>query len=693
MLKYPEEVPQLPRSHFPSSLRSSSGSREGASEFDTSEGGGGGGEVDENGFFTSSRTTPSPSSSLAAEEDPSGRTPISPSLPELKRSFTVLSSARPRTRTGLNRLLVVAELIARKKGAVLAPTGPSASAEEFTVDRAGGDETELRGGGVGLSEKDWTALILFSASCLRTTRPEPDMKIALSLFSQYLALNPSTLSPPPPSPASSSPSAPSPSPSLRRLPPRRRASLRALYNALLHLCVRARMYELYERVLVRRRAAGFADDANVGDVAFVAEEVKREVARGGGVQRLWEVWSGGVRGVREVGRRRIGGGGEGGDERLWALWVWVLARQGRMEDAMRVYRAMRGGREIELGSLQPVEDEAQGGATELLSPSSASPTPSPSTSTPYLLTPPPLTDPLYTSLLQSFSHTGNLSSALLILRDLIRSSLPPSALSPNSRRRKHATVVHPMPHHFLPLFRAFATFGMRSTTGGGGGSVEKAAAGLERTMLRSRGGKDGSLGASRAVSRSTAPLASLVRFGSPYSSSDTASGVGNPFTLPALDSLLDSFLSLSAPPSSLRPSLPFMGQRTAPTPQTLWWVLFAFEKLSGGDEEVVVGVWKRLEEKFGGGGRVGGGEGEGWTGWRPGKRVRELVQKCVSGSRSLSSLAPVLLPLFLPFRSLVIRANADAFSRPADTLTSGRRCGGGGRSSTSDGEGRKRNAV
>jgi len=376
------------------------------------------------------------------------------------------------------------------------------------------------------------------------------------------------------------------------------------------------MYELYDVVCTRRREAGFTEEHLVGDAAYTAEELKREAQRGARLERLWEIWEGGIRRAGERDKRKeLAPREKERNGRLWALWVWVLAKQGKTDEAMKVYKAMRNGREVDLASFRPADEQAN-----LISPSSAV-TPS----APYLLTPPPLTDALYTALLQPLAFYGQLPQALRILRDLILTT----ASLPASRPRKYATKVHAMPHHFLPLFRAFATFGARG--GGSGGGV--ATGGLTRTLLRSYGGRHSTLGASHAVARSASPLASLTR--STLANNDLPTD--NPFTYAALSALFDSFLHLRAPPSSLHPSLPFAGQRTAPHPQLLFWILFAFQKLSGGDPEVSVEVWRRLEEKFGG----EEARGRGWTGWRPGGRVKKMVDGCVCFSRVLSiSLTP-----------------------------------------------------
>ncbi|BGP16329.1 hypothetical protein JCM10213v2_004331 [Rhodosporidiobolus nylandii] len=519
VLKYPEEVPQLPYSFFPSSTRAPE--------------------------MPAGYDEPDPS----AEPDSTGRTPIPLSIPELQRAFTVFATARPRTRNSLNRLLVVAELLARKKGAALSSPlddDRGADGEEAAVQK-------LRGGGAGLGAKQWSQLMLFAGRGLRSTT-QSDVQGALGLFSQYLQQHESQQ---------------------RRRGRRARGrpdvlwaeaasneKQRKLFNTLLHLARRARMWELFEQIRGRMRDTGIEPDA-----ATRVEEMMKEEASGASVETLWRVFQEGLEEERSEDGRPA--------RAMWSAFVWVLGKRGLLEDAMRVYQAMRAGKEVPLASLQPAMDDALSSST--------------ATS---VVRPPPPGDRIFTSLIQACAYQGDLPSALRIVRDVAASRSSPSApATPLSIR------------HFLPLFRAFAVFGASPSPSG---------IGINRTLLSGRGIS------AHAASRSTSPLAVLSSGSSPSLPSRTTSDE-NPFTLSALYSLFESYLALPPPSPSSLPSLPFSGARTAPSAKDVYWILFAFDKLSGGESDAVLEVWDLLEARFGGSGA------DGWRGWWQDKRLKRLV--------------------------------------------------------------------
>ncbi|GAA5960783.1 hypothetical protein JCM21900_006871 [Sporobolomyces salmonicolor] len=545
ILRYPEEVPDLPRSHFPSSTRSPRVDSDDPSSLPPCTG----------AFDPSFPARPS-----ALEEpdgDPIGRRKIDLSLPELKRAFTIFSSSRPRTRTGLHRLLILAELLARR-------SRNRDAQMTFGLDVGGeGAGTELRGGGIGLKDKDWTQLILFVGANLRTTRPDPDAKSAVGLFSQReeqarkLGRRTSGGTDGQPGDGQSE-------------------TTTRLYNALLHVAGRARMWELFEQVLQRMEETGVESDA-----ATFVERMTKDVERGAPVNAVWRVFEEGLRSMLARG----GNGAEREAEGLWAALMWVLAKKGRMDEAMRIYDAMRSGKETNLEDLRPASVAHSTSPVDL----AYSPSPAPISPDLTVRLPPP-DERIYSALVQSFSHRGDLRAALHILKDMLS---PASRASPS-------TVV-PQPQHFHHLFRAFVLYGEAPYR------PKQHGLDLDYTVLS---GARARAKTTKASERSALAVLGTRPGKEPASASD--------FTLSALSTLFTAFLDLSPPPPALIPTLPFYGARTAPAPKTLFFALKAFEKLTGGDSEVVVEVWERLERKF-------ELEEEGWTGWRPGRRVERLV--------------------------------------------------------------------
>ncbi|TNY17386.1 Serine/arginine repetitive matrix 2, isoform CRA a [Rhodotorula diobovata] len=593
VLRYPDDIPSLPHSHFPSSTRAPLPPSY-ALDADTSTPG-------SSGFFTAARLdgtggTPAAGSATGEPTDASGRRKIALTLPELRRAFAVFASSRPRTRTGLHRLLVVAELIAQQQP----PLGALGEPHTGAGADAGTGLHQLRGGGAGLRDQDWRALLLFVGASMRASRPAHEVKHALDLFSHWLKLQREACS----SSSGSSSSEPMPTRGRRRRGDAGSSSSsggssegqrQRMFNAVLFVAGRAHMWELFEQVLRR-----MAEEGVVPDGATVVELMRKEDRRGAPVAAAWRIFEDAL-------AARVGARGEGleeeqeGADALWAAMAWVLARRGLLDDAMRLYEAMRAGERVPLDSLRPTQelDPLDGGL------GAPPPPPSSSSSRPGLVVQPPkLTDRVYSSLLKAFAYRGDLSGALRILRDV---STDP------------ASGVPPAVHHFVPLFHAFAHHGV-APFGAGARAYDVNPTTLRGTHLRAY-----------AVRRDASPLAALTRTRTPTrraaaggggtdsSSGGSAGGATNPFTLDALSSLLSTFLSLPAPSSASHPALPFSGARTAPSSKDLWWVLFAFDKLSGGDSELVVDVYDALERKF-------RDEAGGWTGWREDKRTPRLVR-------------------------------------------------------------------
>ncbi|GAA5937529.1 hypothetical protein JCM3775_001258 [Rhodotorula graminis] len=555
VLRYPDDLPSLPHSHFPSSARAPPSPSHPHDDRPT-----------DSGFFTASRVA-APPSATAEPVDAAGRRKVVLTLPELRRAFAVFASARPRTRTGLHRLLVVAELIAQQApgGAATSSSSAAAAGGPGVVD---GDEPDvgleqLRGGGAGLRDKDWRALLLFVGASMRAPRHAHEVKDALDLFSYWLKLH---------GPGSASSSA-----TRGRRPTRRgerdvgdEAQQQRMYNAVLFVAGRAKMWELFEQVLRRMGDAGLEPD-----LATVVEMMRKEDRRGAPAAAAWRTFEDAL---------ASRAAGEGVDA-LWAAMAWVLARRGLLEDAMRLYEAMQAGVPVALDSLRPRQE---------LDPLDAAASPPSSTRPGLVVQPPELNDRVCTALLKAFAYRGDLAGALRIVRDL--------GVNPHGG-------VSPSVHHFAPLYHAFAHHGVAPfSSAGGGASFDVNPTTLRGEHLRAH-----------ALRRDASPLAALSRSRAPRSAVDASGGAGaNPFTLDALDTVLATFLALPAPSSTTHPTLPFLGSRTAPSSKDLWWVLFAFDKLSGGDSELVVAVHDALERKF-------RDERAGWTGFREDKRTARLV--------------------------------------------------------------------
>ncbi|GAA6061364.1 hypothetical protein JCM10212_005818 [Sporobolomyces blumeae] len=701
VLKYPDEVPDLPRSYFPSSTRAPiavSVHPSGPSPSTTTT------------TDTFDRSFPRPtrpsSSSLdrALTDDPRGlldgggdRTRIRLSHVELKRAFEIFASQRPRTRNGLNRLLVVTEVMARQRddhdvvrtatsttgtrdersnvstaedddgvsierGSAQGPTGRHGRAEADAREWGPGTESEttLRGGGVGLSDRDWTQLMLFAGASLRSSRPDPDAQSVVALFQQredrvrriererdeverertaLVVVDDDFGGQDGSAPVEVEPRETSRSRLRMRSRSKPRRNETRLYNALLHVASRSRSWDLFDQVLERMRERGIADDA-----ATFVERVKREDKRAASVEGVWRVFEEGLRWAiaspkreGEADDRRGGeGGGQGGKRKrkearkvLWTVMLWVLARRGRLDDANKIYDAMKAQQTVALDDLRPAPDPARYSYSPLradpygfLDPLNPAVPPSNETDEAgrrrrlEVRLPKP-DHRVYSSLVQAFAHHGHLRSALLTLYDMVSAEYPAE------------------PHHFHHLFRAFVVHGQAELVPAGGAGA-KGGAGLDHATvsgLRTRRGT--------TEARGKSPLSVLA---DSSLNSNSSSSSETEFTLSALSSILSSFLALRPPPppppaSQRRPDVvvPFEGQRTAPSAKTLFWTLKAFEKLSRNDSDLVLDVWDRLERKFsvaqvgmfrrrrlGGGGGEGGGPA--WTGWKVDKRVSQMVK-------------------------------------------------------------------
>lgn len=507
---------------------------------------------------------PSQHSTTTRSSDPEDpHAPLEPrpriqvSVLELRRCFTVFASEQPRTRNGLQRLLVVAELLAQKA------RGPKLEGLSFRgVEGEHGASVELRGGGAGLREQDWRALILFVGGHLRAPRTSPEVENAFSLFSHFT-----------------------------RVQEQKRpaggnegdfVAETATYNALLHVATRARSWDLVDQVEMRMSALGI-----VADPQTMGVRMQKDHFRGTHIETIWAGFEQGV--------RRWGEGN--GMNRLWGMMLWVYAERGMLVEARKVYEAMRAGEEVDLASLRP-PDHLLREVDDLAS---------------HAVRPPAPDETIYARLIQAYAFRGDLYAALSILRDMVRPP-PPSASSTPTR----LTAYQPTMHIYTCLFRGFATHGHLPSS-----PLPDVSPHLLRGPTTSR--------ANARALRETS-FVPLTKLGSSSGGGSQAVGVGlgagggnSPWTLDTLHTLFTSFLALSPPPPPITPTLPFRGVRTAPSSKELYWLLLAFEVLSGDDSELVLRVWDEVEYKFKRSTKAR--QKQVWSGWRVDKRVAGMVAR------------------------------------------------------------------
>ena len=482
---------------------------------------------------------------------------------ELRKCFEVFAKERPRTRNGLNRLLIVIELIARRS------TRGEVAKEEETREGEGDRVERLRGGGRGLRDREWRDLVLFVGASMRRTRPDPDTKSVLSLFGQ------------------------------REEGRKRREEERVkngkkdkekvvvvvgreetkMYNALLHVAEKARMWELFDQIQGRMVEKGIAVDG-----ATFVSRIKREMSRGSSLEVVWRHFEEGLRWSMRENEEGVGKRARRESRKvLWNAWVWVLAKKGMVDECEEIYHAMKEGKTVNLERFKPPPSTTNYSYSPNSPFSSSPPSPFDMPSTPPLQVRLPSPDiRLYSSLIQSYSHHGHLKLALLKMFEMIHDSSLPAT-----------------PQHFHSLFKSFVQYASPSSSFSSDLLVDHASlTGINQHKLRS-----------------SSPLSTLLSLSS-QRTKPTSSTSSSEHTLSTLLTLYNSFLSLSPAPSS---SLPFSGARSAPSPKTIYFLLKAFERLLGkGKEEVLLEVYERVESKFGEGGK--------WRGWRMDKRIKGIVR-------------------------------------------------------------------
>ena len=548
-LQYPQTLPHLPLAFHPQSTRST-----------TDDG--------------------------STEHEP--RSPISLTIADLRRTFTIFAGARPRTREGLSRLLVVVELLAQHSATAPLPpaTQPTGSGRSQAVG-------QLRGGGAGLREQDWTALMLYAATAYRSPRATPEVDDAFGLFAQWEHKQANRVMG---------------SGGVVKIGQTKVRT--AMYNALLLASAKARGWALFE--LTEKRMA----EARVPiDVYTLGIKLEKQARRGGHIELIWSAFEAGLTWAARS-------DSEGGDDvaGLWNMMLWALVRRGALEEGMRLYQILQDHKPVGLRSVIAAT------RSELYSDS-----PSPMRSLLFepatdhqhaevIVTPPSPTIATYSMLIQAQAHHGNLRACLLLLRDLITISADQPSIT-NRLSRSRPIRLQPTAHMYGCLFRGFAVYCQPPAGHAAWAADPHLMAGKrERTNALSQ-------------AESARPLDALTRLGSGATArpngvaSEAQSDRANAWTLPALKALLRSFLALE--PSQAHPSeLPHEGARTAPSSREVFWLLLAVERLTGGDSRAVVDTFERVEDVFGLGKRYGDGR-EVWTGWR----IDKMAQRKVDGHR------------------------------------------------------------
>lgn len=463
VVQYPARVPQLPPAHRPSAERTQT-------------------EDDLEGPTTH-------------------RNPIQLSLRELRRTFSVLASSRPRTRTGLSRLLVVVELIAAQTSLQPLPPG-----ERQPPDPRALDLQNLRGGGIGLTNQNWYILIQFAALSYRSPRKTHEVATATSLFSQWKKLkDPKDTDPPEPS--------------------------AEMYNALLSVATRAKAWDLVDALMERMGMDKIKQDAYATSLRIRFSDKGRVHA-----QSVWEKFEEAFLNLTPSDRV------EKDFRPLWNAVIAALAEREQLEDAHRIYIAMRLGKRVALHHLRPSNVTA---------------------SSSFHVKPPVPDVATYESLIRAYTLKGDLERALTMFKDMA---------TPSVHRRLIAYL--PTPNTFAAFFRGFAMHGVPP--------LNHPSSSTDPHLHHGR------------LERSTSPSLGMLTPGQQRKLESTPSD--SPWTLTALKMMFRAFLCLK--PTALDSSLSYGGSRSAPSSRQLFWLILAFERLSGSDSRVVVEMWDTVVQVF-----------------------------------------------------------------------------------------------
>ncbi|GAA5965884.1 hypothetical protein JCM3765_006476 [Sporobolomyces pararoseus] len=532
----------LPRSHFPTSTRSSS---------------------------NTTNTTNEASGSIEL------------SLKELHELFTIFSKSRPRTRTGLHRLLILTELISRHQ-----PTSSLSSLSEPGVEVEEEEEqglitppttttsstSELKGKGKGLYPKEWQQLLSFVGKSIRSIEPDPEIKSVLSIYSQYQSTT-----------RLSSPS-------------RKKEETTRIYNTLLDLAQRSKMNELFDEILEKML---IIENNNIEpDGATFVIRMKREYDRGGDLLRIFK------QGLQWIDNQQVVAGKrskrllEENRKVLWNVLVTSLARRGKFELVEKIYTAMKNQQELEQ------EDEEFVGVGK-----------------------PPLPDfKLYSSLIQSYSHYGHFKKSLLIFYEMI-----------------DLGSFNPTPQHFHHFFRAFFRFGKSPSHSHSHSHDDEldwvSLRGIKYDLHHHHHrDKSSSSPLSTVLSQSSSSSSSSLSSSRPRTRNQHHETVveENDYNLKTFKTIFESFLSIQPPlpppgrgVGGVTEVSSFEGERSSPKPQTIFFLLKSLQKLGLNDPKNLLEIYQRVENKFTNKSSLlqqGGKSERKWKGWKMDKRVLKIVK-------------------------------------------------------------------
>jgi hypothetical protein len=245
----------------------------------------------------------------------------------------------------------------------------------------------------------------------------------------------------------------------------------------------------------------------------------------------------------------------------------------------------------------------------------------------------------YTVMLQSLCSAGHLVPTLIVLQDMLKAG--------------HATHLH----EYHALFRGFAAWGVAAPINGSAWSLFPSPDEMQRhfsySRHRSARGDGGDLTRIWATGvghfgHDEPPHISVAREGM-YNDDGVGRGwrtgggagqlggggdEGEHWTYDLLRTFFASFLALKPDQRGVR------GSAQAPGPDDVYFVLLAFSRVSGGDEEIVWDAWSRIRAKFVGSrdSEVGhevddveemdvaqASRRESWTGWKMSNRLERVV--------------------------------------------------------------------
>ncbi|KAM0752483.1 hypothetical protein T439DRAFT_324574 [Meredithblackwellia eburnea MCA 4105] len=470
---------------------------------------------------------------------------------ELIRAFTIFASVRPCTRTALTRLLVVAELIALHSGAILEPsTSPNElyGARDLEI-------TALRGDGFGLRPPQWRALIQFAGLSYRSARSSHEASSAISIFHHWSNQNSEG----------------------------RKSQFRPsveTYNVLLAVAARSKSWDLVRGIEERMAMEGIKGNLWTAGIRMGIED-----RRGAHLEILWGMFEDTL--LRMTSPQTSMEKSWVRPTVLWNSMLWQMAKRGFLDDALRMYEAMRSGEPVPIGQLAP--DSRSTSASQRSQ---------------FFVFPPKPDKGTKMSLVQAFAYHGDFRGAMQLLVQMLE-------VGDEAKGGSGWTVESiPSISAFKPVFKAFVEFGSGPQTRSNFfGSIDLSNSNIPHTKPRSSPTKNSKL------------FSSL--YASPSSKFDLSL-----WNVENLQKLFAAFLSIPARRAyASTPSLQMPANRNAPSPSHVFWILLAFHKLSGEDSRIVLEVWTSLLDKFGRKEDIDRPGKPAWYGWKVDQRVRNFVRE------------------------------------------------------------------